>query len=165
MQSNTVAQPLHVTFVKSPNVPVTKDAASSLAISGRTQNNSSKLPLSPVCPSGDLQTQDSSQGDESLGESVILEIPDPNGEGNIQLVINSVLCFTSKCLADKQRSELIIKMLSKEYTKDIISQAWSLCRSLLQKQDRPKRSDTIVNNIESIHTTNAIKTFYWLLTN
>ena len=56
-----------------------------------------------------------------------------------ELVLNSVLSFTKKCLENAQKTIQIRKMLIGHYTEKEIKEAYNLAKSLLRKEDRPKR--------------------------
>ena len=75
----------------------------------------------------------------SVGENVVLEIPIEKSGKNLEIAINSVLTFTSKCINDQLKSEQIVKLLCDFYHGNILKTAYQFCRSLLEKKHKPKR--------------------------
>ena len=75
----------------------------------------------------------------SVGENVVLEIPLKKSGKNIEIAINSVLTFISKCINDQLKLDQIVKLLCNYYHGKDLKQAYEFCRSLLEKKDKPKR--------------------------
>ena len=83
------------------------------------------------------EVADKSSASVTLGEKAILEI---SQNGNIiQVVLNSVISYISKCLDERIKTQELIKILIKNYNEHILSESSELARSLLNKKDRPKR--------------------------
>ena len=110
------------------------------------ENDNYKLYLSPGAPISPIGNPQNSTNNyfSSPGElpsMAILEIPRPNSDDNLELILNSILSFTNKCLADHLDTKKIIKLLTSNYAEKDLIKAWELSRSLLEKKDRPKRGN------------------------
>ena len=115
---------------------------------------SSGAPISPIREPLDSTNAKSPTGE--LPSMAILEIPMPNSDDNLELIINSILSFTNKCLADKLRSEKIIKLLTDNYSEKNLNKAWKFSRSLLEKNDRPKRLNVNYENRSNNKNSNLL---------
>ena len=88
----------------------------------------------------------------------ILEVPMPNKGDNLEIILNSILTFTNKCLADNVKTDKIVKLLTNNYTENDLKKAWEFSRSLLEKKDRPKcRNANYDNSSEKLKSTIVAK--------
>ena len=77
----------------------------------------------------------------ALGEAAILEVSQNNTITKVELVLNSILSFTSKCLTDGLKSDVITKLIIDHYKESDIYDSANIARSLLRKADRPRRKN------------------------
>ena len=83
---------------------------------------------------------DPSQSEEKIGEDTILLVAS-NGS-NVQLVLNSVLCYTKKGLESFIKVKQLTDILINIFDEDQLNNSWNLARSLLKKKDRPLRGQS-----------------------
>ena len=81
----------------------------------------------------------------TLGEKAILECEE-NGQ-KIQVVLNSVMSYTSKCLDERIKTKDIEKILINNYNQSELTDSSKLARSLLNKEIRPKRNKANYLNV------------------
>ena len=139
------------TFLKSPKATNSKCTTSQTATTSQIPGTNfldnysvilpTGAPLDPPCniPDTTKLLPSDNQHDESnlLSEKAILEISQ-NGN-KIQMILNSVLSFTSKCLDEGLKPKDIILLLLKHYNQKLLSESVDLARSLMKKDQRPKR--------------------------
>ena len=89
------------------------------------------LPPLPDCASNE------SESEETISEDSILLITS-NGI-KVELVLNSILCYTSQALDKGITSKVLTDLLLHFYENPLLETAWNIARSLLKKKDRPQR--------------------------
>ena len=86
-----------------------------------------------------LQNNQNTSSTVALGEKAILEISQDGVV--IQMILNSVLSFVNKSVDEGLKTDDIIKLLIGHYNEKLITESADLARSLLRKEDRPKRKN------------------------
>ena len=106
---------------------------------GIKSNQSGNMEILPAQQSDlDIVTDNQDLSNVAVGERAILDFTCNNGL-RMQLILNSVLCYTSKCVTDKLKTSVIVKLINNFYNGSDIDQAYRLSRSLLQQNERPRR--------------------------